>query len=172
MTRRFWLAGGSTLTAGLLLITMNAGLAGAADRPTARSAATTTAARQQVIQYWTPERMRQATPLERLVTTRTGKPATAAQVAAGKPVTFGATAPVAPQSIPNTGGPWTGGGAVTRTAGRVFFSNKADGFGLGLVLSDATLAAMGGELRLNPRSVRGVSAEARIPISALVAGVP
>jgi len=29
---------------------------------------------------------------------------------------------VTPQSFPNSGSPWTGGGAVTRTAGRVFFT--------------------------------------------------
>jgi V8-like Glu-specific endopeptidase len=122
MTRRFLPAGAAALTAGLLLLTVTAGPAdaGATDRATVRSAATTTADQQQIIRYWTPERMRTAVPIERLLAPRTVKPA---QVAAGSPVAIGATAAaVATQSIPNGGGAWTGGGAVVGAAGRVFFS--------------------------------------------------
>ncbi|GAA3465196.1 peptidase [Saccharothrix longispora] len=63
--------------------------------------------------YWTPERMRAAAPLD----IRTA-PASAlrASVPTGEPTS------VAPLAIPNGGSPWTGGGAVVATAGRVFFT--------------------------------------------------
>ncbi|ACU35959.1 peptidase [Actinosynnema pretiosum subsp. pretiosum] len=62
--------------------------------------------------YWTPDRMRAAAPLD----LPTVAPSDVKDVPAAPP------AEVAPQAIPNGGGPWTGGGAVVTTAGRVFFS--------------------------------------------------
>jgi len=63
--------------------------------------------------YWTPAMMRAAKPIEQLVAPPSGRPTS---VPAGQPRS------VEPRSIPNGGAAWTGGGAVTRTAGRVFFT--------------------------------------------------
>ncbi|WP_338894455.1 peptidase [Streptomyces sp. TG1A-60] len=75
--------------------------------------------------FWTAERMRQAAPLDLL-------PVDRAQVevpslAKGKERTIAPTLPgalndVGALAFPNSGGPWTGGGAVVSTAGRVFFT--------------------------------------------------
>jgi len=64
-------------------------------------------------EYWTPEKMRAATPLD-------GLPADVQRV-------VGDVRAALPRLIPSgaqasTGDPWTGGGAVTQTAGRVFFT--------------------------------------------------
>jgi V8-like Glu-specific endopeptidase len=106
----------SALVAGLVL----AGASGAQARtdraPTsaaaARPAAVTTTEQQRVTKFWTPERMRSATPMDALTLpagTRLDR------VRAGRPAT-------APASLPNAGAAWSGGGAVTHTAGRVFFT--------------------------------------------------
>lgn len=55
-------------------------------------------------------------------------------------------------------------------AGRGFFTTKPDGFGLGLVLSHATLARLGGEVRLLPRLPRGTRTEVEVPLAALTPG--
>ena len=62
--------------------------------------------------FWTPEAMRAATPLDGVLST-VGNVVTHA-VAGGLPSLI-------PASASNSGGPWTGGGKVTKTAGRVFF---------------------------------------------------
>ncbi|MEW2583168.1 trypsin-like serine peptidase [Streptomyces virginiae] len=72
--------------------------------------------------FWTAERMREATPLD----------VTAVPGAARTPVATSATptavAPTAalsaasPTAFPQAGGAWTGGGAVVKTSGRVFFT--------------------------------------------------
>ncbi|RSN52959.1 peptidase [Amycolatopsis sp. WAC 04182] len=66
---------------------------------------------QAVAAYWTPERMRSAVPIERLVQAPAFTPK---DVAKGKSTII--------QSIPNGGGAWTGAGKVVQTAGRVFFT--------------------------------------------------
>ncbi|MQY02956.1 trypsin-like serine peptidase [Actinomadura macrotermitis] len=87
--------------------------------PGARAQATTDALRQSVLRFWTPARMRSAVPMERIFKPRHVSRAT---------VQRGVAASVAPTtaaslfSLPNGGSAWTGGGAVTRTAGRVFFT--------------------------------------------------
>jgi hypothetical protein len=63
--------------------------------------------------YWTPERMRAAVPLDLRTTTPSALRST---VPTGEPTT------IAPLAFPNGGSAWTGGGAVVRTAGRVFFT--------------------------------------------------
>ncbi|MEJ2857624.1 MULTISPECIES: trypsin-like serine peptidase [unclassified Saccharothrix] len=63
--------------------------------------------------YWTPERMRSAIPLDTLTVSPT---AVRANVATGAPTT------IQPLAFPNGGSAWTGGGAVVKTAGRVFFT--------------------------------------------------
>ncbi|WP_018350261.1 trypsin-like serine peptidase [Longispora albida] len=68
-------------------------------------------AQQQAAAFWTAERMRSATPMDAItVNVRPGKVAT------------GTPSSVSPTAIPNAGGPWTGGGAVVKTTGRVFFT--------------------------------------------------
>jgi hypothetical protein len=75
---------------------------------------------------WTPAAMRSAIPLDTLVINNKTKKLTS-KVAAGKPQVVKPTAAkpgggVSVQSFPNGGGAWTGGGAVTKTVGRVFFT--------------------------------------------------
>ncbi|MGW6296650.1 trypsin-like serine peptidase [Streptomyces sp. NPDC055058] len=111
---------GALLAAGL----SGAGTAGAAPpHPSgaAPSAAAHTVphARQQAARaYWTPDRMREATPLDLHLTPDAAKSL--------EPAPRGKTATVvpgtAPASFPQAGGPWTGGGAVVQTSGRVFFT--------------------------------------------------
>ncbi|PZT71295.1 peptidase [Streptomyces sp. SW4] len=69
--------------------------------------------------YWTPERMRGATPLDLLLTPRAAQKLKT-PAAPGRTTTVEPTA--APASFPQAGGPWTGGGAVVKTSGRVFFT--------------------------------------------------
>ncbi|MFF8012806.1 trypsin-like serine peptidase [Streptomyces sp. NPDC007929] len=87
---------------------------------------TTPSARERALAFWTPQRMREATPLDLLTVDRSdvrtpapreGKPAVVAPSAPAS-----AAAAVGPLAFPHSGGPWSGGGAVTKTAGRVFFS--------------------------------------------------
>ncbi|MEU6879339.1 peptidase [Streptomyces sp. NPDC046712] len=70
--------------------------------------------------FWTAERMRSATPLDLEVAP--GALKTLKQVArSSTPTTISPTS-VAPTAFPQPGGPWTGGGAVVKTSGRVFFT--------------------------------------------------
>lgn len=57
--------------------------------------------------------------------------------------------------------------AQREQAGRLFFTTKPQGFGLGLVLSNAVLARIGGELTLEAREAGGVRARMRVPLAAL-----
>ncbi|WP_433326622.1 trypsin-like serine peptidase [Spirillospora sp. CA-294931] len=84
--------------------------------PSARVQAAKAADQQRVLRFWTKERMRSATPMERLFKPRTFVPK---DVRAGLAKIF---PPAEIKSFPNGGSAWTGGGKVTRTAGRVFFS--------------------------------------------------
>ncbi|MFF7726654.1 trypsin-like serine peptidase [Streptomyces sp. NPDC008001] len=94
--------------------------------PAVHVAAATPAAQHSVSDYWTPERMRTAAPLD----LPAAAPGTfSAPAARGDVRTVAATAPAAASpaslaSFPQAGGPWTGGGAVAKTSGRVFFSFK------------------------------------------------
>jgi V8-like Glu-specific endopeptidase len=99
------------------LVGTAAGTAQALDpsAPTIHSAAATAADQQRVAQFWTPERMRSAKPMD-VITLDAGT--RLAEVKRGVPA---AVAPT-PTSLPNGGSAWTGGGAVTRTVGRVFFT--------------------------------------------------
>ncbi|MFF3323166.1 trypsin-like serine peptidase [Streptomyces sp. NPDC002889] len=106
-----------TATAALLAATallagaLSATSAGAAPAP---SPAPASFAPQQAAKgFWTAERMRDATPLD-LVRATPG--ALKAPAPGGKETVIGPTA------FPQAGGPWTGGGAVVKTSGRVFFT--------------------------------------------------
>ncbi|MFI9542677.1 peptidase [Streptomyces sp. NPDC052016] len=77
-------------------------------------------------EFWTPERMRAATPLD--LANVNGRADGRSAPAKGTKFTVAPTTPartpadVGIKAFPNSGGPWTGGGAVLSTAGRVFFS--------------------------------------------------
>lgn len=88
-------------------------------------AARTDAERQQVLRYWTPERMRRAKPLTRLVR-HPGRAHTAAAPHRGRPLTVAPALPL--QSVRNILGSrtpaseWRIGGKVVSTTGRVFLT--------------------------------------------------
>lgn len=102
----------------LLLPVAPAGAAGA--RPAHRSPAPQSA----LDAFWTADRMRAAEPLD--LPTPAQRPTAAVRHSA--PLTVAPTLPrppkasAGPGALPEAGGPWTGGGAVTKTTGRVFFT--------------------------------------------------
>jgi V8-like Glu-specific endopeptidase len=87
-------------------------------RPVVRTLAKTGADQERVKRFWTKKRMRGATPMDTLLRDA-GKPVS--EVKRGLPKLVKPTSPKL-MSFPNGGGEWTGGGAVTRTVGRVFFT--------------------------------------------------
>ncbi|WHM41056.1 peptidase [Streptomyces sp. BPTC-684] len=106
------LAVGALLTGGLAA----SGNATAATHTPKAAARTVSAADQRVAGgFWTAERMRSATPLDLALTSEALK-----SLRTPKPT--GRTATVAPTAFPQPGGAWTGGGAVVKTSGRVFFT--------------------------------------------------
>lgn len=127
---------GALLAAGALLATgALSGSAGAAPASTGQETARHTAAasvaqQEKVREFWTPERMRSAVPLDELAPEALQE---AAKRAAGSPAPATREAPrtVAPSAasadgpgtaeFPQTGAPWTGG-QIESTAGRVFFT--------------------------------------------------
>ncbi|MGW1076111.1 trypsin-like serine peptidase [Streptomyces sp. NPDC002537] len=104
------LAAGTLLTAGLQTATAHAAPA------TSHTVAATAAAQQKVRDFWTPERMRTAAPLD-LPGVTPGALAHPKQHG-GAPTVIAPTA----QDLPQAGGAWSGGGAVLKTTGRVFFT--------------------------------------------------
>ncbi len=81
-----------------------------------KNAAVTSSEHRRITSYWTPARMRAAKAGEALLAGRSPK-GTARTVAAGT------AQAVAPTIQPKAGGyTWTGGGAVVRTTGKVFFT--------------------------------------------------
>ncbi|MFC8240793.1 trypsin-like serine peptidase [Streptomyces chartreusis] len=115
------------LTAGAL-----ATPAGAAPRPDTPTTVSqiSAGAQQQARDFWTPERMRAATPLDLVgvdghvdggVAPRKG-PATAVAPTSPASAVGKAVTDIGLMAFPNAGGQWSGGGAVVNTAGRVFFS--------------------------------------------------
>jgi V8-like Glu-specific endopeptidase len=81
-------------------------------------AATTLAEHKRIVSYWTPARMATAVPGERLAPRGTGP---TVQVAVGKPARVGPQQP-ATFGVSYLGGPWTGGGQVVKSTGKVFFT--------------------------------------------------
>jgi two-component system sensor histidine kinase RegB len=53
-------------------------------------------------------------------------------------------------------------------AGEISFSTKKSGFGIGLVLSNASLGRFGGNVLLNKREERGTQTEIRLPLGELI----
>ncbi|MEU8526729.1 peptidase [Streptomyces sp. NPDC048629] len=95
--------------------------AAAADATGAAPARTVTAAAQQrAAAFWTADRMRSATALDLSLTPAAAK--TLKQVARSPRATTVTPTAVTPAAFPQPGGAWTGGGAVVKTSGRVFFT--------------------------------------------------
>ncbi|WP_328399576.1 peptidase [Streptomyces sp. NBC_00390] len=106
-----------TATAALLAVTallagaLSATSAGAAPAPAPSPASF--APKQAAKGFWTAERMRAATPLD-LLPVGPG--------ALKSPAPGGEETVIAPTAFPQPGGPWSSGGAVVKTSGRVFFT--------------------------------------------------
>ncbi|MFD7665889.1 trypsin-like serine peptidase [Streptomyces sp. NPDC059788] len=131
-------AGALTAVGALLVSALQAGPAGAAGTAGTAGAAGTaaTGASSSAAGFWTAQRMREATPLDLRTAgpEASAKPSGKAADTASPSVRRGAERTVRPslprttapapalRSFPQAGGPWTGGGAVTHTAGRVFFT--------------------------------------------------
>ncbi|NBE55097.1 peptidase [Streptomyces sp. YC537] len=94
------LAASGALVAGLLLQTGSASAASSAE------------------DFWTAERMRSAEPLDLLPV----DPAELGKVKEGVEKLVPPSGLPGTDALPERGGPWTGGGKVTSTAGRVFFT--------------------------------------------------
>jgi len=95
------------------LVVPLSGTAAAAKPSPVYEQAVSKAEQAKVSDFWTPERMRSAVPIDRLLKPKQALPGA---VTAGKPST------VAPTAFPNGGGQWTGGGKIVSTEGRVFFT--------------------------------------------------
>ncbi|MFJ4314443.1 trypsin-like serine peptidase [Streptomyces lavendulae] len=107
-------------TAASVLLAAGALLAGAltAASPSAAAEPPASFRPSQTSGFWTAERMRQATPLD---VTATPGGARTTPAAPGPSLRVAPTA-ASPTSFPQAGGAWTGGGAIVRTSGRVFFT--------------------------------------------------
>ncbi|TJZ56099.1 peptidase [Streptomyces piniterrae] len=107
---------GALIAVGTLLASaLQTGAAGAANGPSAN------ASQSRLASFWTAERMRSATPLD-LLPVKAG--AVSETVRRGAERLVKPTLPKLPKvpSVREAGGPWTKGGAVVKTAGRVFFT--------------------------------------------------
>ncbi|MEE1755843.1 trypsin-like serine peptidase [Streptomyces sp. SP18CS02] len=124
---------GTLLTAGILLAgTFSATAAGAAAPDPGPgpvpSRVAPLAEQHRARAFWTAERMRGATPLELLLApvARTSLTAPRADgpttTVAPTSAPAAAASAVGPAAFPQAGGAWTGGGAVVKTSGRVFFT--------------------------------------------------
>ncbi|MET9670068.1 peptidase [Streptomyces sp. NPDC006475] len=120
--RRHRTAAGILLAVGTLL----AGALSAATAHATPSPTPTAFTQQHTKGFWTAERMRGATPLDLLPRERRGT--LTAPAPAGTPTVIPPTLPsgtasgTSVLSFPQPGGPWTSGGAVVKTSGRVFFT--------------------------------------------------
>ncbi|MER6944608.1 peptidase [Nonomuraea sp. NPDC000554] len=128
MHRRLVLLPVVMLCAGSVLF--SAGQAQAAPRPAQRTAADTTSEQRAVLQYWTPQRMEAAQPLDtpsprrniRMTLDGPGEPTQGTPWAAPPATRQGAG--ILTQAAATAGSVWPGGGAVARTTGRVFFTHQ------------------------------------------------
>ncbi|WP_030762715.1 trypsin-like serine peptidase [Streptomyces sp. NRRL F-2664] len=109
------------LSAGALV----AGVLTAATPSIAADAAATSFRQQHTQGFWTAERMRTATPLDVTAVpgaARTPAAASAAPTAIAPTPAASVASTASPTAFPQVGGAWTGGGAVVKTSGRVFFT--------------------------------------------------
>ncbi|MFJ9414399.1 trypsin-like serine peptidase [Streptomyces sp. NPDC101227] len=113
-------ATGALIALGTLFASgLQTGAAGASAQPSPG------ASRSGLASYWTPQRMRAATPLD-LPPLTPGALTKAVRHGAERLVKPTRPAPPGLEALkgvlPGTGGPWTGGGAHVKTTGRVFFT--------------------------------------------------
>ncbi|HEX6353538.1 peptidase [Actinophytocola sp.] len=121
MTRRFWRSAVVFAAAGLAVAAVSPATATAAPAGiTVNVAADTPAEAGAVAAKWTPEAMRDAIPLDRLLPGVDPAKLTG-DVLKGLPQLVPSTG-AAPMAFPSGGAAWTGGGKVVTTAGRVFFT--------------------------------------------------
>ncbi|MEU8248693.1 peptidase [Nonomuraea sp. NPDC048916] len=128
MHRRVALLSVVTLTLGGALLPVGAAQARTAPpKPAAKAAADSSAEQRAVLRYWTPQKMEAAQPLaapapKQGATMGTGGPG---EPTTGTPWTTQGTAvstSLRAQAPNSPGAAWTGGGTVTRTTGRIFFT--------------------------------------------------
>ncbi|MFI7614215.1 peptidase [Nonomuraea terrae] len=103
------------------------GPAEARPKPVQQAAADTPTERRQVVTYWTEGRMEAAQPLDAPAPKQGAAGLSADEPAKGTPWTAPPTRSrggVETQAARSSGAPWTSGGAVTRTTGRVFFTTQ------------------------------------------------
>jgi V8-like Glu-specific endopeptidase len=120
MNRRFWQSAVVLAAAGLAVTAIQPAAQAAPAGITVHLAADTAAEASAVAAQWTPEAMRNAIPLDRLLPAV--DPAKLTQdVLKGVSQLVSPTG-AEPMAFPSGGAAWTGGGAVVSTAGRVFFT--------------------------------------------------
>ncbi|MFI9723847.1 trypsin-like serine peptidase [Streptomyces sp. NPDC052396] len=118
----------AALAAGALLAVCSLaapGLTATAAVPTPAEHTVTAQGAARTAAFWTPERMREATPLD--LTPERADAASAPATGGRHTVVPPTPAPAHPdgatlRSFPQSGGPWTGDGAIVKTSGRVFFT--------------------------------------------------
>jgi V8-like Glu-specific endopeptidase len=120
MNRRFWRSAVVLAAAGLAAVVVPPAATAAPAGITVNVAADTPAEASAVAAKWTPEAMRKAIPLDRLLPTADPAKLTG-DVLKGLPQLVPSTG-VQPAAFPSGGAAWTGGGKVATTAGRVFFT--------------------------------------------------
>ena len=118
MKRRFWRSAVVLAAAGLAVAVVQPAAQAAPTGITVHLAADTPAEASAVAAKWTPEAMRNAIPLDRLLPAVNPAKLTGDVLAGVPQVVPGAE----PMAFPSGGAAWTGGGRVVSTAGRVFFT--------------------------------------------------
>lgn len=118
MTRRIWRSAVALAAAGLAVALVQPAASASPAGVTVHLAADTAAEAAAVAARWTPDAMRDAIPLDRLLPSA-DPAALSGDVRKGLPQVVPG---VQPAAFPSGGGAWTGGGKVTTTAGRVFFT--------------------------------------------------
>ncbi|GIH80696.1 trypsin-like serine peptidase [Planobispora longispora] len=129
------LAVGSALLPATIAYGDTAAVAPATPQPAEKEAADTASEQRVVQRYWTEAKMEAAQPLDSLAPKKEGIRLTAETLAAqtaARPVSIPATTASGDAVTPlqaeaaaaraTSGSPWTRGGAITKTAGRVFFT--------------------------------------------------
>ncbi|MFI6903712.1 peptidase [Nonomuraea sp. NPDC050394] len=124
MHRRVALLSLVTLTAGSFLLPAGAAQAAAGPKPAAKAAADSKSEQREVLSYWTPQKMEDAQPLTPPAPKANAKhgPGTPGEPTTGNPWGVPPTGTPQQQAQASGGAPWTRGGAVVRTTGRVFFT--------------------------------------------------
>lgn len=109
----------TTAAAGLAAIAFTTPATAAQSDATVHQLAGTSGQARSAAEYWTADAMRSAVPMKQLLGSATKS---AGQVARGAPQVVEPVLGATPKALPSAGDTWTGGGEVTKTAGRVFFT--------------------------------------------------